>query len=100
MKKIILSLCLVLFVSSAYAGSCPMMAKNIDEKIKDFLLNNPEVILQSLEKFLKKKQIRPKKKKLNNKIITENKKQLLSSVNGMYSGNLKSENVIVEFFRL
>ncbi len=34
MKKIILSLCLILFVSSAYAGSCPMMAKNIDEKIK------------------------------------------------------------------
>ena len=33
MKKIILSLCLVLFVSSAYAGSCPMMAKNIDDKI-------------------------------------------------------------------
>jgi hypothetical protein len=34
MKKIILTLCLVLFVSSAYAGSCPMLAKNIDEKIK------------------------------------------------------------------
>ena len=34
MKKIILSLCLVMFVSSAYAGSCPMMAKNIDDKIK------------------------------------------------------------------
>ena len=33
MKKIILSLCLVMFVSSAYAGSCPMMAKNIDAKI-------------------------------------------------------------------
>ena len=29
-----LTLCLVLFVSSAYAGSCPMLAKNIDEKIK------------------------------------------------------------------
>ena len=29
-----LTLCLVLFVSSAYAGSCPMMAKNIDDKIK------------------------------------------------------------------
>ncbi len=73
-----------------------VLSKNIDEKIKDFLLNNPEVILQSLENF-EKKQI-AKKKKLNNKIITENKKQLLSSVNGMYSGNLKSENVIVEFF--
>ena len=34
MKKIILTLCLVMFVSSAYAGSCPMMAKNIDDKIK------------------------------------------------------------------
>ncbi len=34
MKKIILSLCLVMFVSSAYAGSCPKMAKDIDEKIK------------------------------------------------------------------
>ena len=34
MKKIILSLFLVLFVSSAYAGSCPMMANNIDDKIK------------------------------------------------------------------
>ena len=34
MKKIMLTFCLVLFVSSAYAGSCPMLAKNIDEKIK------------------------------------------------------------------
>jgi len=34
MKKIMLTLCLILFISSAYAGSCPMLAKNIDEKIK------------------------------------------------------------------
>tara|TARA_B100001057_G_scaffold35866_1_gene32423 strand:- start:639 stop:845 length:207 start_codon:yes stop_codon:yes gene_type:complete len=34
MKKIIITLCVVLFTSSAFAGSCPMMAKNIDEKIK------------------------------------------------------------------
>ena len=34
MKKIMLTLCFILFVSSAYAGSCPMLAKNIDEKIK------------------------------------------------------------------
>ena len=34
MKKIMLTICLVSFVSSAYAGSCPMLAKNIDEKIK------------------------------------------------------------------
>ena len=34
MKKIIITLFLVLFTSSSFAGSCPMMAKNIDDKIK------------------------------------------------------------------
>ena len=34
MKKIMLTLCLVLFVSSAYAGSCPMLAKDIEDKLK------------------------------------------------------------------
>ena len=71
-------------------------SKDIDEKIKDFLLNNPEIILQSLENFEKKKIA--EKKKINNKIIAENKKQILSSENGMYSGSVKSENIIVEFF--
>ena len=71
-------------------------SKDIDEKIKDFLLNNPEIILESLENFEKKKIA--EKKKINNQIIAENKKQILSSENGMYSGNVKSENIIVEFF--
>ena len=34
MKKIILTLCLVLFSSNAFAGSCPMMAGKVDSKIK------------------------------------------------------------------
>ena len=34
MKKIIITLCLVLFASSAFAGSCPMMANTVDSKIK------------------------------------------------------------------
>ena len=34
MKKMMLTFCLVLFVSSAYAGSCPMLAKNVEEKLK------------------------------------------------------------------
>ena len=34
MKKILITLCLILFTSSAYAGSCPMIAKDIDNKIK------------------------------------------------------------------
>ena len=37
-------------------------SENLDEKIEKFLLNNPEIILQSLENFEKKK-IAEKKKK-------------------------------------
>jgi len=35
MKKILLISMLVLFTGSAYAGSCPMMAKNLDSKIEE-----------------------------------------------------------------
>ena len=35
MKKLIMTLFLVLFTSSVYAGSCPMMAKSIDDKIAE-----------------------------------------------------------------
>ena len=35
MKKIIFSIILTMFISSAFAGSCPMMAKNIDAKIEE-----------------------------------------------------------------
>ncbi len=35
MKNIILSMIFVIFASSAFAGSCPMMAKNIDAKIEE-----------------------------------------------------------------
>ena len=34
MKKFIILSLLVLFTSSAYAGSCPMIAKNLDSKIE------------------------------------------------------------------
>ena len=35
MKKIITTLFLVLFTSSVYAGSCPMIAKSLDDKITE-----------------------------------------------------------------
>ena len=35
MKKLITIMFLVMFSSSAFAGSCPMMAKNIDVKIEE-----------------------------------------------------------------
>ena len=35
MKKILILLTLVLFTSSAFAGSCPVMAKKLDSKIEE-----------------------------------------------------------------
>ena len=35
MKKFLILTILVLFTGSAYAGSCPMMAKNLDSKIEE-----------------------------------------------------------------
>jgi hypothetical protein len=35
MKKMLIISILVLFTGSAYAGSCPMMAKNVDSKIEE-----------------------------------------------------------------
>ena len=35
MKKILILITFILFTGSAYAGSCPMMAKNVDCKIEE-----------------------------------------------------------------
>ena len=35
MKKFLILSILVLFTGSAYAGSCPMLAKNLDSKIEE-----------------------------------------------------------------
>ncbi len=35
MKNLILTLSILIFTSSAFAGSCPMMAKSIDAKIAE-----------------------------------------------------------------
>ena len=76
--------------------SLNVSSESFDEKIKKFLLNNPEIILESLENY-EKKQI-SEKQKLNSQIIADNKKQIFNTSNGMYSGNLDSKNVIIEFF--
>ena len=71
-------------------------SENLDEKIEKFLLNNPEIILQSLENYEKK--LIAEKEKSSNQIIADNRKQIVNTSNGMYSGNLESKNVIIEFF--
>ena len=42
MKQSIILLTLVLFSSSAYAGSCPMMAKKLENKIEEVVKMHDE----------------------------------------------------------
>ena len=35
MKNFLILITLILFTGSAYAGSCPMMAQNVDSKIEE-----------------------------------------------------------------
>ena len=68
----------------------------LEEKIEKFLLENPEVILKSLQNFEEKK---AKQQELSNqKIINDNLDRLTDSSNGLYEGNINSKKIIVKFF--
>ena len=70
-------------------------ADEMEEKMKQFILENPEIILKSLENYeaqLEKKQNLESKKK-----IIKYKNDILDSSNGLYSGNIESQTSIVKF---
>ncbi len=71
-------------------------SQEFEDKIKDYLLKNPEVILQSIENYEKKKSEENKRK--SDEAILKNIDILNDSSNGMYDGNIDGEEVIVEFF--
>jgi protein-disulfide isomerase len=73
-----------------------LSAESFDEKIKEFILNNPEVILESIENYERKRLEESKQK--SNEAIIENNTKLNDSSNGMFSGNANGKEIIVEFF--
>ena len=59
MKKIVITLFLVLFTSSVYAGSCPMMVQSLDDKIAEAQTlrdQGSEMMVQSLNDKIAKAQ--------------------------------------------
>ena len=75
----------------------PLIFSNeLEKKFEDFILNNPEIILKSLEKYEQEKieeiEIENKKK------ISDLKELILNSKNGLYLGNPNGKKIIVEFF--
>ena len=86
----------ILLVSTYLFLSLNALSQGIEEKIEKFLLENPEVILKSLQNFEEKKA--KEQEVTNERIINENLDSLTDSSNGLYSGNINSKKIIVKFF--
>ena len=88
MKLLFLLFCLLL--TQKYSFS-----QNLDEKIEEFILNNPEVILKSLQNYEIKREkeennkAKEKVKSFNNLIYDDS--------NGLYTGEKKSKISVVMF---
>tara|TARA_B100001248_G_scaffold176122_1_gene133717 strand:- start:211 stop:921 length:711 start_codon:yes stop_codon:yes gene_type:complete len=86
---------LIIFCFSILSICLKANSNDIDEKIKDFILKNPEIIIESLQKFEVKKE---NEKKIENKNkITTLSKQIYNS-ESLFEGNELSNKIIVEFF--
>ena len=76
--------------------SLNVFSQALEEKIENFLLENPEVILKSLQNFEEKKA--KEQEVTNQKIINENLESLTDSSNGLFDGNINSKKIVVKFF--
>tara|TARA_Y100000991_G_scaffold120369_1_gene90829 strand:+ start:57 stop:926 length:870 start_codon:yes stop_codon:yes gene_type:complete len=88
MKLFFLTFIFLLQVNTSFANE-------MEEKMKKFILENPEIILKSLENYeiqLEKKQNLESRKK-----IIKYKSDILDSSNGLYSGNKKTQTSIIKF---
>ena len=86
---------LIAFSFSILLSSFNVRGEDLEGKIKDFILKNPEVIIESLQKFEVKKE-NEKKQENKNKINTLSK-QIYNS-ESLFEGNKRSNKIIVEFF--
>ncbi len=73
-----------------------LYSDEFDYKVEEFILNNPEIILQSLKNYEKKKndeaQVDLKRK------IAKNREKIFESYSPQYSGKKLGKKIIVEFF--
>ena len=72
-----------------------VFSNEIDEKVKQFILKNPKVIIESLQNY--EKQLELERSNDNKNKIFENKKKIFESNNNLFEGNPYSKKKIVEF---
>ncbi len=70
-------------------------SNNLDQEIKDFILKNPEIIIESLQKFEAKKE---NEKKLENKNKINTFSNQIYNSDSLFEGKKLSNKIIVEFF--
>ena len=88
----ILTLLFCVFTSSTILSQ----SVNFDEKVEEFILKNPEIIIKSLQNFEKNKE--QEKKMTIKKFLSENISTLQKGDGKLFSGQKKSKNIIIEFF--
>ena len=93
MYKIFLSVTLFLSLIMINNHS---LSEDINQKIKNFILNNPQVIIESLNNFEEKKE--DERRIENNKKVENFKESIFKSNFELYEGKSSAKKVIVEFF--
>ena len=86
---------LTIFFLSTLFRSFGTNGNDLDEEIKDFILKNPEIIIESLQKFEAKKE---NEKKLENKNKINTLSNQIYNSESLFEGNKLSNKIIVEFF--
>ena len=85
----------MIFFSSTLLISFDVNGNDLDEEIKAFILKNPEIIIESLQKFEAKKE---NEKKLENKNKLNTLSNQIYNAESLFEGNKLSNKIIVEFF--
>ena len=85
----------ILFFLSTFFINFDVNGNNLEEKIKDFILKNPEIIIESLQKFEVKKE---NEKKLEYKSKINTLSNQIYNSESLFEGNKLSDKVIIEFF--
>jgi protein-disulfide isomerase len=88
-------LLLVTFSFSSFAQS-PTPNEEFDNRVKEFILKNPEIIIQSLEQY--KKNYQNSMKQVVNNYIKANLKLIENTDSSPYYGDIRSDVIIVMFF--
>lgn len=74
----------------------PDQKKAFEQIIRDYLLEHPEIILESMEKLRERERV--EQEKASKRVLSENKKSVFDHPMSPVSGNKKGDVTLVEFF--